>query len=838
MRLRVLLVMLVILLPIEQGNAQTDSQPPSLAPDAKTESQDSSIPPVKRAKPHGNQPVFLPAGEDPENRLITPFMKHLALDQKQFWTAPFHLDREDAKYLVPFAAFTGALIAGDSWISRQVPDKTSQINRSKSISDYATYSLIGAAGASYFWGHFIHNDHLRETGFLAGEAALNSTAMAYLFKTMTQRPRPLDGNGNGTFLQGGASFPSEHSAIAWSVASVVAHEYPGTLTKIAAYGLASAVTVTRVTGKQHFSSDVVIGSALGWYFARLVYRAHHDAELGGAGWDNFDEDSDKDKEKKVRNPANMGSPYVPLDSWIYPAFNRLIALGAVRSANVGIRPWTRMECARLLQEAGEQLSDDAEPGSEAQKIYKTLAEEFVAETDRLDGAPNLGVRLESVYTRLMGVSGTPLRDGYHFGETIINDYGRPYGEGFNNVTGVSGHAVAGPLSFYFRGEYQHAPGSPSDPPQVLQAIANADLTLPVSNATPNIDRFRVIEGAIALNFHNIQISFGKQGWWLGPGDSGALLLSNNAESFNMLRLDSVSPLRVPLLSKVLGPIRVEYFLGQLSGTQFELNGTTLLGPGNIKPQPFLDGAKISFKPTSNLEIGMGATAMFAGPGLPFTWANFIKTFYAHTNEGPTVTGNNPAKRGSAADVSYRIPHLRNWLTVYCDALAVDEISPIGSSRPVLNPGFYIAQFPKVHQLELRGEGIHEPLTSEFAPGFVYYGERRYRSGYTNNGQLLANWIGRASRGGQAWLTYSFSPRDNFQLGYRYQEVSTDFIGGGRSVDYSARAGRMLTHEIALSGFLQYEQWKFPVLAAGRQTDFTSSVQLTFYPKWQIRKSGR
>ena len=831
MRLWVLSFMLAILLPIEQAMAQTDTQPSSPTPASKTEWRDSTIPLTRSVKPRENQPTFLQAGEDPENRLVTPFLKHLALDQKQFWTMPSHLDREDAKYLVPFAAFTGALIAGDSWISRQVP--ASQINRSKSISDYATYSLVGAAGASYLWGHFTHNDHLRETGFLAGEAALNSAAVTYLFKTMTQRPRPLEGNGNGMFFQGGASFPSEHSAIAWSIASVVAHEYPGTWTKIAAYGLASTVTLTRVTGKQHFSSDVVVGSALGWYLARQIYRAHHDPELGGTGWGNFVQAPENGE--KVRNPANMGSPYVPLDSWIYPAFNRLIALGGVRSANVGIRPWTRMECARLLEEAREQLGDDAQPGSEAQNVYQALAEEFVAEADRLDGAPNLGIRLDSVYTRLTGISGTPLRDGYHFGQTIINDYGRPYGEGFNNVTGVSGHAVAGPFSFYLRGEYQHAPGSSSDSPQVLQAIAKADLTLPVSNATPNIDRFRLIEGAIALNFHNLQISFGKQGWWLGPGDSGALLLSNNAESFLMLKLDNVSPYRIPLLSKVLGPVRTEYFLGQLSGTQFELNGSTLVGPGNIKPQPFLDGAKISFKPTSNLEIGLGATAMFAGPGLPFTWANFIKTFYSHTNEAKTVTGHNPAKRASAANVSYRIPHLRNWLTVYCDALAVDEISPIGSSRPVLNPGFYIPQFPKLHKLELRAEGIHEPLTSEFAPGFVYYGLRRYRSGYTNDGQLLANWIGRAGRGGQAWLTYSFSPRDKFQLGYRHQEVSTEFIGGGRAVDYSVRVETMLTHDIALSGSLQYEQWKFPVLAAGRQTDFTSSFQLTFYPKWQIRK---
>src|ERR1700679_2400556 len=64
------------------------------------------------------------------------------------------------------------------------------------------------SGSFYLWGHFIHDDHLRETGFLAGEAALNSAAVAYLFKTMTGRLRPFEANGNGTFFRGGASFPS------------------------------------------------------------------------------------------------------------------------------------------------------------------------------------------------------------------------------------------------------------------------------------------------------------------------------------------------------------------------------------------------------------------------------------------------------------------------------------------------------------------------------------------------------------------------------------------------------------------------------------------------------
>ncbi len=819
---------LLSLVMVQRVTAQVDSQTPSTIPHVATNSYNST------ASEEQDQSGFLAAGDDPENRMVSPFLRHIAQDQARFWTAPFHLRWQDAEVLAPFAAFTATLVASDAFISRQVP--ASQVSRSKTFSDYAAFSLVGAAGGSYLMGLMTKNEHLRETGFLAGEAALNSTAVAYLFKSATQRSRPYQDNGNGDFFTKGSSFPSEHATMAWSVASVFAHEYPGRLSQTAAYGLASAISVARITGKQHFSSDVVVGAALGWYFARQIYRAHHDPEIGGTGWGSLVEEPEHTE--KIRNPAYMGSPYVPLDSWIYPAFSRLIALGAIRSADLGIRPWTRMECARLLEEARERLGEDAEVGSEAHKIYLTLEDEFLAETDRVDGAPNLGLRVESVYTRSTAISRNPLRDGYHFGETITNDYGRPYGKGFNNVSGISGDTVAGPFSVYFRGEYQHAPGSPSDPPTALQAIASADQTTPISDATPNVDRFRLIEGALALNINNLQISIGKQGWWLGPGESGALLLSNNAESFFMLKLDAVSPYRIPLLSEVLGPVRTEYFIGQLSGAQFELNGTALLGPGNIKPQPFLDGFKISFKPTDNLEIGMGATAMFAGPGLPFTWSNFIKTFYSHTNEGPTVNGNNPAKRASAADVTYRIPHLRDWLTVYCDSLAVDEISPIGSSRPVLNPGFYMPQFPKLPHLELRAEGIHEPLSSEFAPGFVYYGLRRYRSGYTNDGQLLGNWIGRAGRGGQAWLTYSLSPRDMFQLGYRHQEVSTDFVGGGRSVDYSARLDKMLTHDLALSGFVQYEQWHFPVLAPGPQSDFTTSVQLTLYPRWQTHRTRR
>jgi hypothetical protein len=167
-----------------------------------------------------------------------------------------------------------------------------------------------------------------------------------------------------------------------------------------------------------------------------------------------------------------------------------------------------------------------------------------------------------------------------------------------------------------------------------------------------------------------------------------------------------------------------------------------------------------------------------------------------------------------------------------DSMVVDEVSPIGSGRATVNPGIYMPQLPKLPKFELRAEGINEPVTAEFSPGFVYYGLRRYRSGYTNDGMLMGNWIGRAGRGGQGWLTYSFTPRSKLQFGYRLQEVSTRFIEGGRSVDYSAKGDFQLTPSVALAAGLQYEQWWFPVLSTTRQSDIAAQFQLTFYPKWK------
>jgi hypothetical protein len=769
-------------------------------------------------------PYELAPGEDPQNS-IRNLPKHLAMDQLHFWTAPTRAEKKDLRWIIPASAGLAGLIASDAWVSRQVPDKPNQLNQSLNISNYLAYGMVGAAGGSFLLGQMTHNDHLRETGLLSGESALDATAATYAFKLITQRPRPQQDNGNGTFFTGGYSFTSEHSALAWAIASTAAHEYPGWLTSLLAYGAASTVTLTRVTAKQHFDSDALVGAALGWWFGREVYRAHHDSTLGGAPWGPLLEH----KSDEPRNPDSMGSPYLAMDSWVYPQLDRLIALGYIRSAMLGIRPWTRLQIARMVDEAGEKLSYNADDKSEAGQIYRTLLPEFQPEMSSLEGEANVGASVDSVYVRTGGISGPPLRDAYHFAQTEINDYGRPYGEGFNAIAGFTSHAVAGPLAFDVQAEYQHAPPTPSYPFNVQQAIANADITEPLANGNGTINRLTLLSGAASFTFHGTQISFGKQNLYLGPTEEGPFLYSTNSAPIPMLRIDTINPFKIPLLSHVLGPARTEFILGQLSGAEW-LNYVFVLHGPPISPQPWIHGEKVAFKPTDNFEFGLGVTTLFAGGPIPFTWHNFFHSFYQ--NNAPN-TPRNISDQRSTFDFNWRVPKLRNWLTIYGDSLVEDEVSPLGSTRPSAQLGIFMPKVPKIPKLQIRAEGGYTDVPGQKAFGFIYY-NNVYRSGYTVDGYLIGNWLGRQGRGGLGTATYWFSPRNSIQFAYRAQRVDPVFLEGGSLNDFALNWTQMLGANFGLTANAQYETWHFPLLAANKTTNFSTFVQFTYWPHWRVK----
>src|SRR5260370_6758049 len=372
---------------------------------------------------------------------VTDLGKRFLEDQKQIWTSPAKVRFSDVEWLVPASGITAGLFVTDSDFSRHLSKNPTTINHYKSISNAGLGALIGGAGGVWLLGHARHNDHWSETGFLAGEAALNSLVAVESFKYSLRRQRPFQGDGSGSFFQSsGTSFPSEHSAAAWSVAGVIAHEYPGPLTKIMAYGLASLVDISPVRARQHYPSDALVGSVIGNIVAQNIYSRHHDPNLGGGEWRSI---GSIVKGDGTSSPANHGSPYVPLDSWIYPALDRLTAMGLIDSAFEGMKPWTRNECVRLLQEASVSVDGEGRGGTEAEKIYRLLETEFRDELEGRGGDSAFRAKVESVYARVTGISGEPLTDGNHFGQTLINDYGRPYQDGFNSGNGFSAWTTTG-----------------------------------------------------------------------------------------------------------------------------------------------------------------------------------------------------------------------------------------------------------------------------------------------------------------------------------------------------------------------------------------------------------
>lgn len=89
----------------------------------------------------------------------------------------------------------------------------------------------------------------------------------------------------------------------------------------------------------------------------------------------------------------------------------------------------------MLQESKYDIVNSN--NEEAKDILAKLLTEFDAEVPSGFVARGAVYGVKSVYTRFMGIGGTTLRDSYHLGETINNDYGRPYQPGFNNITGFS-----------------------------------------------------------------------------------------------------------------------------------------------------------------------------------------------------------------------------------------------------------------------------------------------------------------------------------------------------------------------------------------------------------------
>lgn len=543
--------------------------------------------------------------------------------------------------------------------------------------------------------------------------------------------------------------------------------------------------------------------------------------------------------------SSLGSTYVPLDSWVYPALDRLHSMGYLDTAFMGMRPWTRLSIAHMLEETADKIDSNPDD-EEARSTYLALENEFSTDQQGPGSIHTAQLDIDSVYSIFRGITDTPLNDSYHLGQTIANDYGRPYQAGFNDYSGFSGRAEAGRFSVYFRGEYQHAPGADGYSLAMAQYLSqNIDLIPFASNPVqdtiplgpiPAANHFRIIEASVSYHLLGHEISFGKNDQWLSPAYGGAMSWSTNAEAPYAFEINRVEPLHVPLLSRVTGPFRYEFFVGSLKG--------------HTSPNsPWVHMEKISFKPTRNLELGFERTVIWGGKGHgcynsttgnidpcnePITLHTFLKSFFSFQNVpfAEKFSRNDPGARFGSFDFDYRLPFLRNWVTLYADSIAHDDVSPISAPRRSgMRPGIYISHFPRLSHLDLRIEGVStDPVSNAGANGNFLYYEAVQKQGTTNKGFMFSDAIGRDAKGGQAWITWHLSPKEFGQFSYRNVKVDQKFIPSGTTQnDYQFALQKDFMHDFEVRAWVQQERWVAPFYKTGVQHDTTVQAQITWYP---------
>jgi hypothetical protein len=266
-----------------------------------------------------------------------------------------------------------------------------------------------------------------------------------------------------------------------------------------------------------------------------------------------------------------------------------------------------------------------------------------------------------------------------------------------------------------------------------------------------INRFQLLDTYVGVNLKNWQISFGRQTLWWGTAESGGLLFSNNAEPVNMLRVNRVVPFRPPSFLAILGPVRVDFFVGRLGGHEFP-------------PNPWIQGLRISAKVTRKLEYAATHTVVFGGVGRPNGADVFFKTFFPiRAVERSEQLGDNYF----SFDFLYRFTRHVTW---YGEFLASDDPAPFfRPGRMAINTGLYFPRLPWLHKMDLRLEGVYtDSPNNSIGPSktFLHYWHFVYKDSYTNNGSILGNSVGRAGVVFQAWTTYYFSPSDQLKLNFK------------------------------------------------------------------------
>lgn len=127
----------------------------------------------------------------------------------------------------------------------------------------------------YSYGLFFKDGYVRETGRMIFESVLFSGIITNAIKVVSGRSRPYTERGPDfytmfTLDDGSVSFPSAHVTVAFALSSVLANRIHNTYASVGLYSLSTVTALSRLYSDKHWSSDVVLGAAIGYFVGDYI----------------------------------------------------------------------------------------------------------------------------------------------------------------------------------------------------------------------------------------------------------------------------------------------------------------------------------------------------------------------------------------------------------------------------------------------------------------------------------------------------------------------------------------------------------------------------------------
>ena len=394
---------------------------------------------------------------------------------------------------------------------------------------------------------------------------------------------------------------------------------------------------------------------------------------------------------------------VPLNHWSYAALDKLVSMGFVDSSLLGTKPFSRLEMGRLIGEALEKRTeDDEEADGIVVSLLKRLRSEFQEELSTLgilDGTPvkSFIKPVEDLYFK------------YVYGDEepdLENQRGDIFAEGSNYRVGFSSRMKFWDhVAFYINPEFRY---------QEEDGDWDEDV--------------KIVEGYSKLDIMNLEIEVGRDSLWWGPGYHGSMLMSNNAEPFDLVKISNSRPILLPWLFRHMGPFNATLFLTELEDER-EI------------PEAKLTGMRLNFKPYPLLELGLSRTIMFDGEGRKgLDIGDFWKVFWASEENKPGRLNNNQL---GSVDFSFRIPRINKILPVLSSIIVYGELAGEDEaggffSRTGYLSGLFLGDLFLTGRTDLRME-----YANNHVPGHpnLWYSHSVYKSGYTYEDRVIGHHMG-------------------------------------------------------------------------------------------------